>query len=423
MEVLYNILLSLYHFAIVIVMPFSPKARLFILGRKNWQSRLKTAIDPGGRYIWFHCASLGEFEQGRPVIEAIRNKHPEYKLLLSFFSPSGYEIRKNYPLADVVCYLPVDTPRNAALFLDIFHPEKVFFVKYEFWYNFIRQIEIRKIPLFLVSGIFRNNQRFFGNKPWNKWFRRSLRPFTRFFVQDQHSAGLLEAAGFTNWTISGDTRFDRVADILKSSQQYPVVDKFKDGKPVLIAGSTWKPDEELLVPFINGQDELKFIIAPHEVTPQNINRLVGMLKKPVVLFSRINETEIEKAEVILVDSIGILSSLYRYGDFAYIGGGFGAGIHNILEAATFGLPVFFGPNYKKFREACQLTDLGSAFPVTSTGTFRHAFESLIADPSRLSKAREISSGYVSKNKGSTGIILREVFGQASAGSDPGAETI
>jgi 3-deoxy-D-manno-octulosonic-acid transferase len=409
MSVLYNAIIFLYHLIIRMMIPFSEKAELFYSGRKNWLSRLNASLDHQAHYIWFHCASLGEFEQGRPVIEAVRNSFPQFKIVLTFFSPSGYEIRRNYPLADIVCYLPADTKHNAASFIDAVCPEKVFFVKYEFWYNYVTALKKRNIPLYLISGIFRRDQRFFSKMPWGSWFRLSLRPFTHFFVQDEFSAKLLSGIGFQNYTVSGDTRFDRVAAIAKSSKLFPIVDKFTGGKPVLIAGSTWKPDEELIVPFINEQQGLKFIIAPHEVTAQNIYRLIQMLKKPPVLFSDISEKEILDFEVIIVDSIGILSSLYRYGSFAYIGGGFGVGIHNILEAATFGLPVFFGPNYGKFREACQLVENGGAFTVSSTDSFRKMISALIENPVELEKASRVSANYVKQNQGATDVILQKVF--------------
>jgi 3-deoxy-D-manno-octulosonic-acid transferase len=409
MRIFYNAGIFLYHLLIRMLVPFNKKAKLYIKGRENWLAGLKASIDIDSRYIWFHCASLGEFEQGRPVMEAIRLKYPEYKLILSFFSPSGYEIRKNDPLADVVCYLPADTHRNAGLFIDTIRPEKVFFVKYEFWYHFLRTLAEKKIPVYLVSGIFRKGQRFFSNMPWGAWFRLIPGYFTHFFVQDEDSARLLAELGYRNLTISGDTRFDRVAAIAKSSQLFPVVDKFLDGKPLLIAGSTWEPDEELLVPFINRQSGLKFIIVPHEISPPHLNRLIRMLKKTAVLFSNLDEANIHFYEVIIVDSIGLLSGLYRYGTFAYIGGGFGAGIHNILEAATFGLPVFFGPRYRKFREACQLIKMGGAFSVTSADALDMALSRLIDNPEELKKTSRISSDFIKNNGGATDIILEKTF--------------
>jgi 3-deoxy-D-manno-octulosonic-acid transferase len=409
MRVIYDASIFLYHLLIRILVPFNKKAKLYIQGRENWLAGLQASIDKDSRYIWFHCASLGEFEQGRPVMEAIRRMYPQYKLILSFFSPSGYEIRKNYPLADVVCYLPADTSRNATLFIDTIHPEKVFFIKYEFWYHFLRTLAEKKIPVYLVSGIFRKSQRFFSKMPWGAWFRQIPGYFTHIFLQDEGSAELLSEIGTRNLTISGDTRFDRVASIAKSSQLFPVVDKFMDGKPLVIAGSTWEPDEDLLVPFINKQTGLKFIIVPHEISPPHLNRLTRMLKKPAVLFSQLNEADIHLSDVIIVDSIGLLSGLYRYGTFAYIGGGFGAGIHNILEAATFGLPVFFGPRYGKFREACQLIDLGGAFSVTSAEAFENALLRLMDNSEELEKTSRISSDFIKNNQGSTDIILQNTF--------------
>ncbi len=409
MTIIYNAGIFFYHLLIRILVPFNKKARLYYTGRKNWLSSFRASIDSSARYIWFHCASLGEFEQGRPVIEAVRKELPQYRIILTFFSPSGYEVRKNYPLADVVCYLPADTPRNAFLFIDTVRPETVFFIKYEFWYNYIKQLKKRGIPLFLISGIFRKNQVFFTKMPWGRWFREMLRAFTHFFLQDQGSADLLSGIGIEVCTVSGDTRFDRVATIANSSQPVPIVEKFSEGNPVLVAGSTWNPDEELLVPFINNYAGMKFIIAPHEVTRGNINKLVQMLKKPVILFSQATESKIGSFDVMIIDSVGILSSLYHYGTFAYIGGGFGVGIHNILEAATFGLPVFFGPNYSKFREACQLVEKGGAFPVSSAESFRQALMRLVENPEILKNASETALYYVNINRGATMSILNFVI--------------
>lgn len=409
MKVLYNLAIFMYHILMRCAVPFHKKARLYVLGRKGWQEQLRNKLVSEGHYLWFHCASLGEFEQGRPLIEAIRKEYPRFKIMLTFFSPSGYEVRKKYPLADYVGYLPADTPRNAALFLDILRPEAVFFVKYEFWYNYIAQLKSREIPLYLVSGIFRKEQMFFSRMPWGGWFREMLKSFTRLFVQDEASAALLSSIGISRFTVSGDTRFDRVAAIANSSQPLPVVDKFSEGKPLLVAGSTWKPDEELLVPFLNSRHGWKFILVPHEVNAPNINRLTALLKKPWVLWSQVREEEAKDYEVLVVDKVGLLSSLYKYGTYAYIGGGFGVGIHNILEAATFGLPIFFGPNYRKFREACQLTGMGGAFPVTSTEAFTAQVSRLAGDPDLFNKSREVAKNYVIENCGATRKILSEVF--------------
>lgn len=407
MTFLYKTGIFFYSLLIHIFSVFNEKARLFVQGRKNWEEILKQKIDPKSKYIWFHCASLGEFEQGRPVIEEL--KLPEYKILLTFFSPSGYEIRRNHPLADVVAYLPMDTKRNASAFLNIVKPEKVFFVKYEFWYFYISELKQRNIPLYIISAIFRENQQFFNNTPWGKWYRKMLYQVEHLFVQNEKSGELLKTIGISNFTVSGDTRFDRVAAIAKSSKEIPIVEKFRGGSPVIIAGSTWKPDEELLAAFINQSSNIKFIIAPHEVSVGNINRIHQLLKKPAISFSETNETEIGRFQVLIIDSVGLLSSLYRYGDVAYIGGGFGVGIHNILEAATFGLPVIFGPNYKKFKEAIDLTFEGGAISISNSEELRVALNNLIIDKNELEKASEICRNYVAKNVGSTKHIIKKVF--------------
>lgn len=385
------------------------KARLFVKGRKNWRKTLSEEVDSNARYIWMHCASLGEFEQGRPLIEEIKKQFPEYKIALTFFSPSGYEIRKNYDLADIVMYLPLDTKRNAKDFLNLLKPEKAFFVKYEFWHFYISELKKRKIPLFVVSAIFRENQQFFKNTPWGKWYRKMLFSVEHIFVQNETSGRLLEAVGVTNYSVSGDTRFDRVASIAKGFKNFPVVEKFKGNAKLIVAGSTWKPDEELLAEFINQNSEAKIIFAPHEVSEANINRLTQLLKKPVVRFSQIENVEVESVQVIIVDSIGILSSLYKYGEIAYIGGGFGVGIHNILEAATFGLPVIFGPNYQKFKEAVDLKSEGGAFSITDFNQLQTIMNRLLNNVDALIKASEISKNYVAKNIGSTKLIIKKVF--------------
>ncbi len=409
MILLYKTGIFFYTLFIRLASPFNEKARLWANGRKSWKKHLAQKIDNSQSYIWFHCASLGEFEQGRPVIEEIKKQFPEYKILLTFFSPSGYEIRKNYELADVVAYLPSDTKNNAKAFFDIVRPEKIFFVKYEFWYFYISECQKRRIPLYVISAIFRKKQIFFKSTEWGKWYRKILSSVTHFFVQNETSAELLTSVNISNYTIAGDTRFDRVASIAKGSKEIPIVEKFKGKSSLVIAGSTWKPDEEILVEFINQNRETKFIIAPHEVSQTNINRLLQLLKTRAVLFSKIENIEIENYQVLIIDSIGILSSLYRYGNIAYIGGGFGVGIHNILEAATFGLPVIFGPNYKKFKEAVDLTEQGGAFSISEKKDLNHTLSALLNETDTLKKASETSKNYVEKNVGATKLILKKVF--------------
>jgi 3-deoxy-D-manno-octulosonic-acid transferase len=412
MTLIYNLGIYFYSALIRVAALFNEKAKFMVAGRKDWQSILQSKIDINARYLWFHCASLGEFEQGRPVIEATRKNFPEYKIILTFFSPSGYEIRKNYNGADVICYLPMDTKSNAHTFLNIVKPEKVFFVKYEFWYNFITELKARQIPLYIVSAIFREKQQFFKNTPWGKWYRKMLFSFEHLFIQNKISGELLTAAGIKNFTISGDTRFDRVASIARGAKQFDIVEKFKSDSMIVVAGSTWKPDEELLVEFINNLEDtnkVKFIIAPHEVSASNINRIHQMLKKPAISFSKIQNSDIENQQVLIIDSIGILSSLYQYGNLAYIGGGFGVGIHNILEAATFGLPIIFGPNYKRFKEAVDLVEAKGAFSICDFNQLKGALNLLLNNENELKNASETSKNYVEKNVGSTKLIIKKVF--------------
>jgi len=409
MTLIYQLGIYFYWLTVQLFAPFDKKARQFVAGRKGWEKSLKDQIDPKANYLWFHCASLGEFEQGRPVIEKIKQQYPQYKVLLTFFSPSGYEIRKNYEGADVVTYLPVDTKRNARVFLELVNPQKAFFVKYEFWHHYIAELKERRIALYLISGIFRENQQFFKHSPWGKWYRKMLDGFEHFFVQNEKSADLLKNIGINNYTISGDTRFDRVAEIANSAKTFENVEKFKGNSLTLVAGSTWKPDEELLAAFINNSSGIKFIIAPHEVHPSNINRIHQLLKKPSISFSKIQNADTESHDVLIIDSIGILSSLYQYGNVAYIGGGFGVGIHNILEAATFKLPVIFGPNYQKFQEAVDLVAQKGAFPVTDTNELNGALNKLLGDEEARKKASDVCKNYVEKNVGSTKLIIKKVF--------------
>lgn len=409
MRILYNIAIFVYGLLIRMASPFHKKAKLLAQGRRGAIEKLEAAKNSQKPYIWFHCASLGEFEQGRPLIEAVREQYPQYGILLTFFSPSGYEVRKNYPLADVVMYLPADTKRNAIRLLETVRPAKVFFVKYEFWYHYIAEIGKRNIPLYLVSGIFRENQQFFSNTPWGKWYRKMLTGFTHFFVQDAESQQLLQSIGIAECTVSGDTRFDRVAAIAACSQNIPIVDNFVGDSPVLVAGSTWRPDEELMAGYINSCEKLKCIIAPHEVTRENINRLEQLLTKKTIRFSSATPETIGDYQILIVDSIGMLSSLYKYGSLAYIGGGFGVGIHNTLEAATFGLPVIFGSNYRKFKEAREMVELGAAFTVKTGEDFRIIADKLLSDSRARAEASRKAAAYVNRNKGATRIIIEKTF--------------
>lgn len=409
MKILYTVAIYFYWVIVNIASLFNEKAKHFVTGRRHWEKNLRNKIVKGEKYIWIHCASLGEFEQGRPVIEAIKTDFPAYKIVLTFFSPSGYEIRKNYQQTDVVAYLPIDTHKNACSFINIVQPEKAFFVKYEYWYNYISELKKRGIPLFIFSCIFRKEQKFFSQKPWGKWYRSILSGVEHFFVQNQVSGELLKNIGINNYSITGDTRFDRVATIAAAAKNIPLVEKFRGNSKVIVAGSTWKPDEELLAAFINKSSNLKFIIAPHEVSSVNINRISQSILKPTVLFSKANESDMENSDVIIIDSIGLLSSLYQYGNIAYIGGGFGVGIHNILEAATFGVPVVFGPNYKRFKEAVELAESEGAFSIINFDELNLVFNNLINSVEKLENASSICKKYVAGNVGATQKIIKKVF--------------
>lgn len=414
MSGIYSLGIALYSLLIRLVSPFNSKARLFVQGRKNWKSKITQQVDSNGKYIWIHSASLGEFEQGRPVIEKIKELYPEYKIALTFFSPSGYEIRKNYAEADLISYLPMDTQKNAQTFLSIIQPEKAFFIKYEFWYHYLSELNRREIPCYIFSSIFRPEQYFFKNNVLGTWYRKSLQCFEHIFVQNKESVELLKGIGIHNISIAGDTRFDRVASIARSAPKLPLIEKFKAGKLLVIAGSTWKPDEEILASYINNSTDIKFIVAPHEVSTGNINNLHKLLKKPAISHSEGTDANVTDKDVLIIDSIGILSSLYQYGNLAYIGGGFGVGIHNILEAATFGMPIVFGPNYTRFKEATDLCDLGGAFSITNEIQLKDHFDSLLSQPKHLNQVSAITKKYVAGNVGSSDLIIKKVFNTPSS---------
>ncbi|MFY9152927.1 MAG: glycosyltransferase N-terminal domain-containing protein, partial [Prolixibacteraceae bacterium] len=330
-------------------------------------------------------------------------------IFLTFFSPSGYEIRKNYELADYICYLPADTKKNAKKLIDLVQPKLVFFVKYEFWYHYISELKKRNIPLFLVSAIFRENQQFFKNSPWGKWYRQMLFGFEHFFVQDDQSVELLKSIGITNTTRAGDTRFDRVAEIAANGKNIPLVEHFKGSSQLVVAGSTWKPDEEILAQYIHSHPETKFVIAPHETKSGNIDRLISLLKSKAICYTAATEESVMNKQVLIVDTIGILSSIYRYADIAYIGGGFGVGIHNTLEAAIFGMPILFGPNYLKFNEATTMVRLGVAFPIHDYPTFENTLNTLLNDLEKRNLIKSECTKFTKQNIGATQIILNKVF--------------
>lgn len=404
MAIFYNIGIYAYTFAIRLAAPFHEKAALWVKGRKGIRGKILSLPRGKERLIWFHAASLGEFEQGRPVMEALKQANPDLKILLTFFSPSGYEIRKNYAGADYIFYLPSDTPRNASCFIRHFRPDAAVFIKYEFWYNYLKELHRHQIPTYLISAIFRREQPFF--KRWGTLHRRMLGFFTRLFVQDEESVALLTSLGIQNIQQTGDTRFDRVEQIAKAAQDIEKVERFCNGQPAVVCGSTWPPDEELLFDYINtDKSGYKWILAPHEIGETHIKSILEKCKKRAVRYS-ILSTSPETYDVLIIDCIGLLSAVYRYGKIAYIGGGFGAGIHNTLEAAVYGIPVIFGPKYQKFKEAVQLIRQGGAFSIHNARELQEVLGSLIQHPSIAETAGQHARAYVESQLGATQVILK-----------------
>lgn len=404
---LYNIGIRLYSVALVLVSPFNVKAKLLRKGRCETKQQLAN-ISFNGPVVWVHAASLGEFEQGRPIIEAIKKEHPHYKIVLTFFSPSGFEIRKNYDLADWVCYLPADTKRNARRFIDAIRPEKVFFVKYEFWYHYLTNLKKANIPVYGVSTIFRREQSFF--KSYGSWFKKMLHCFEKFYVQDEVSGELLTDIGIRNFAVAGDTRFDRVSDIAKASADVDLARRFADGADkVIVAGSTWGPDEDILIEYLQNEGKnVKLIIAPHEIHDEHIRQIESKLK--VHYFTYTNPPkDPQNFQVMIVNTMGMLSAIYKYGQVAYIGGGFGKGIHNTLEAATYKMPVFFGPNYRKFKEARDLIEKEAAFCISSKDEFTVIVDKIWADKKYLESLSRNAGQYVTEMCGATRLIMEEAF--------------
>ncbi len=396
----------IYAALIRLVAPLYPKARLWCDGRKGMFDRMRNAIGEGDKIAWVHVASLGDFEQGRPIVDKIKVDYPDYKILLTFFSPSGYEVRKNYPNADYVFYIPADTKREVRQFLDIANPEVAIFVKYEFWLNMLVELRKRNIRTFIVSAIFRRNSIFFN--PFGSIWRKALRSFDRLFVQDEPSKQLLSRIGITNVVVAGDTRFDRVAAIAKSAERVAVVEEFKGSKHLLVAGSTWGADEKILLPLINANPDIKFVIAPHEIDEARIERIVREVKGGAVRYTQLPQTDIEDKQVLILDTMGLLSRVYGSADWAYIGGGFGVGIHNTLEAVVYGLPVAFGTNYRKFKEARDLIDLGVAHSVHNEQALQKWFEE-VQDEALRKKRGSIAQQYVKTHRGATERILTKIF--------------
>ena len=417
---IYNIVIYFVLWGIAIASLFNEKVRKMWRGEREAFKILKQKVDPNAKYIWFHAASLGEFEQGRPLMERIRKDYPQYKILLTFYSPSGYEVRKNYEGADIICYMPVDTRLNAIRFLRLVRPVMAFFIKYEFWSNFLHILKHRNIPTYSVSSIFREDQVFF------KWYGRSyanvLKCFTRFFVQNEESKRLLEGIGITAVDVVGDTRFDRVLQIKEAAKQLPICEAFRTGVAssqsadvphhdfkVFVAGSSWPPDENIFIPFFNEHKDWRLLIAPHVIAEEHLKLILSLIKgKKVVRYTQTTPEEAAEADVLIIDCFGLLSSMYNYGDVAYIGGGFGVGIHNTLEAAVWNMPVIFGPNNKKFQEAQGLLKSDGGFEINTYEDFSGLMSSLMNDETFLKQAGDKAGAFVAHLAGATDKVLASV---------------
>lgn len=431
MSFLYNIGISLYHLAVFIASFFDPKAKKWITGRKNLLKKIEEEIksesqclssespilNPNSKILnpesfWFHCASLGEFEQGKPLMEKFKSNHPHAKIIVTFFSPSGYDLRRNSPLADHVFYLPPDSKKNAEKFISLIQPSAVFFVKYEFWHHHLSVLKKKDVPVFLVSGSFRPSQLFF--KWYGGWFRQMLRNFTHIFVQQESSKKLLESISIRNVSVSGDTRFDRVFETYKKAEEIPFMELFRGNKKVFIAGSTWEDDEKIICTANYAHYGLKLIIAPHQTGEKNIQRVCSLFPSALrysqllLMDEHAQKRELSVKNTLVIDTIGILSRVYRYGDIAYVGGAFRGSLHNILEAAAFGLPVLFGPDYRKNWEAEALMERGGAFSVSNATAFRKKLEFLTGDEMVLKIASEMSRNFVRSNIGATEKIMEKV---------------
>lgn len=402
----------LIQFGIVVGSYFNKKLRKMLDGEREAIKQIREKVDPDAQYIWFHAASLGEFEQGRPLIEKVHKEHPEYKILLTFFSPSGYEVRKNYTGADIITYLPIDTITNARAFLRAIRPVMAFFIKYEFWYNYLHILQYRGVPTYSVSSIFRPNQIFF--KWYGRNYGRVLQCFTHFFVQNEESQQLLAGIGFKNSTVVGDTRFDRVLQIKEASKQLPIVDSFvhihEEKKPLtFVAGSSWLPDEAIFIEYFNTHPSWKLIIAPHVIGEDHLKQIISLLKnKKVVRYTQTTETDAANADVLIIDCFGLLSSIYRYGEVAYVGGGFGVGIHNVLEAAVWSIPVIFGPNNAHFAEAQGLRHNGGGFEIHNLEDFSKYIQRFEVE-TNFRLERGIAGGkYVAALAGASNKVLNNI---------------
>lgn len=399
----YNLAISLYEFAAKVAALFSSKPAKMLEGQKRAFMYLLNNLDPYDKHIWVHAASLGEFEQGRPLIERIRKDYPKYKIVLTFFSPSGYEVRKDYKGADYVCYLPFDTPDNAMMFVRIVKPVVAYFIKYEFWRNYLRELHKNDVPAYSISSIFRPNQIFF--RWYGKSYREVLHCFDHFFVQNEESKKLLFSAGVTFSTVVGDTRFDRVLDIRAEAKPLPLVERFKGDALTLVAGSSWGPDEDIIISYFNAHPEMKLVIAPHVVSDSHLKEIESKLKRPFVRYTQATEESVQQADCLIIDCYGLLSSIYRYGEISYVGGGFGVGIHNVLEAAVYGIPVIFGPKNKKFREARHLLEQKGGFEIRNSQEFETLMNRFLSDKVYLQTSGKAAGDYVKNNSGALEKIM------------------
>lgn len=406
---LYNQIVFIAGFLLKIVAIFSPKMALFVKGRKDIFKTLAEKIQPNDKSIWFHAASLGEYEQGLPVIEKIKEKFPSHKIIVTFFSPSGYEVRKNNTVADCTVYLPLDTQKNAKQFIELTNPELVFFIKYEYWPNYLNELKKRNIKTYLISGILRENQAFF--KWYGGFYRKALSAFDFFFVQNESSKQLLQSLGHQNVLVSGDTRFDRVSTILEKDNTLDFIAEFKNNKITIVVGSSWPKDEEIIAQYINqySNENVKFIIAPHNIKAEQIANLRALITKPTVLFSEKENQSLANQHVFIIDTIGILTKIYSYADIAYVGGGFGnPGVHNILEPATFGIPIVIGPNYSHFAEATALVHQEGCITISKQTELNQTLNLLVQDIDKRHEKGQICQTFVKMNTGATRIILKNL---------------
>ncbi|MEC7770799.1 MAG: glycosyltransferase N-terminal domain-containing protein [Bacteroidota bacterium] len=404
---LYNILINLAWLVLKVVALFNAKIKLFVQGRKSTFPLLEEQLSQTDKTIWMHVASLGEFEQGLPILERLRSNYPEHKLVLSFFSPSGYEVKKNTPVADVVVYLPMDSNYKAKRFLNLVNPELAIFVKYEVWPNYLYHLKRRNVPTILVSAIFSERQIYF--KFFGGFMRKSLRKFDHYFVQDKKSKVLLKSIGLNHSSIGGDTRLDRVSEILKRDNHLDFMDRFKNNQLCLVAGSTWPEDEKILISYINNSNEkIKYVIAPHEIKPAHIDKIASALKKSVIRYSELGNQNLKEIDVLIIDTIGLLTKIYSYANIAYVGGGFATGLHNTMEPAVFGIPIIIGPQFEGFKEAEDLVNEGGIIPVSSQDSFDNLMGELLNKPISIKNIGDINSNYITSNRGAADLIMKYI---------------